>query len=112
MKHTIRYRKILWAANFVVRSIGLKQFAVSHLSEKLSGDRPLSWADLDAIQSAVPADLLSWWCHALCYPLPVSVASSPVADEALPNSGHPALAATLYLPPDPPAACAVIKEAA
>jgi len=110
-KTNLKERKIVQAANYVARAIGLKVFAISHLSEKLSGDRSLALADLDALQSAVPADLLSYWCNALCYPVRVKVLSVAVADAALPNTGHPAPAATLYLPPDPPA-CAALKEAA
>jgi len=111
-KTNLKERKIVQAANYIARAIGLKVFAISHLSEKLSGDRSLALADLDALQQAVPAELLSYWCNALCYPARVEVLSIPVADAARPSVGHPVPSATLYLPPDPPAACGALKEAA
>lgn len=65
---TLRYRRILQAANHFCRAAGTKTAGVDHLWEKLSGERPFTWDDLDRIQAIMPPNphLLSYWYSALC----------------------------------------------
>lgn len=68
--------RLLDAARLIRDHLGAKAIPVAHLSEKLSGERPLSLADLDAIAAAIPAQwphlrelwvsaLLGWECVCL-----------------------------------------------
>jgi len=68
-----RPSRLLDAASIIVHHLGAKAIPVSHLSEKLSGERPLSWRDLEAIAAAIPPEwphlrelfisaLLGWEC--------------------------------------------------
>lgn len=108
MEKTLRSRKILQAANFFCRSIGLKAVRVSHLPEKLAGERSFTLADLDAIQAIVPDDphLQAYWYSALC-----STPVSPVP--TIPADGTPLRADPASHPPlFPSPAAGAIKEAA
>ena len=101
MESTLRYRKILQAANHFCRASGLKSVGVSHLPEKLQGDRALTWADLDAIQAIVPDDpnLRAYWYSALCSS-PVAPVTAHVQEDGEPmQSVLPASHPPLFPPP-------------
>ena len=105
---TRRYRQILQAANFFCRLNGVTNTGIAHASEKLSGERLLTWEDLDTIQTIIPADphLLSYWHSALCA-IPVSLTITL-------EDGEPRASAVLPAPHPPlfPSPAGVMRRAA
>lgn len=62
-KKSTQERRLLQAANFFCRNVGIKTVGISHVSEKLAGLRRLTAKDLDAISVIVPDDhiLQAYW---------------------------------------------------
>jgi hypothetical protein len=89
---TPRQQQILRAARVIAADNGHKTTDISHLYEKLGGERFLTWRDLDEIQRRINLPhLLEMWLSALC-----GMRVFPASSVRPNHSSHPARQAAFY----------------